>query len=189
MTPSALVNWRLVGASSGRRPSLASPWRQKARIRGMYREDARRVRPTSEVDARARLEWGHSPDRVIAHLVQRGESPPEAASLVTQLHADRADSLRRRYAAVAIVSAGLIALGLVAIGLDLYFADRPWSSKQNGGAPEFILRYSVGGIGTAAGIVAVIVGIAGVAYGGGSWLFLRRHRSRETTINHFDTIE
>jgi hypothetical protein len=147
---------------------------------------------TSEVEARARLEWGHSPDRVIAHLVQQGDPPPEVASLVSQLHADRADLMRRRYAGVAIASAGLIALGLVAIGLDPYSADRPSSSKQEGGAVEFILRYSlelIGPVASAAGIVAIIVGIAGVAYGGGSWLFLRRHRGRETTIKQFNTIE
>jgi hypothetical protein len=158
----------------------------------MYREDARRVRSNSEVDARARLEWGHSPDRVIAHLVQQGAPAPATASLVSQLHADRADSLRRRYAGVAIASAGLIALGLVAIGLEPYSADRPSSSKQDGGALEFILRYSVEWIGAAAcivGIIAIIVGIVGVAYGSVSWLFVRRRRRRETTINQFHTIE
>jgi hypothetical protein len=162
-----------------------------ARTRGMYREDARRGRPISEVEARARLEWGHSPDRVIAHLVQRGESPPEAASLVSRLHADREESLQRRYACVAIASTGLFALGLVAIGLEPFSADRPSSSK-NGGPLEFILHYSLAGIGIAAciaGIVAIIVAIGGVAYGGVSWLFLRRHRSRETIINRFSTIE
>jgi hypothetical protein len=158
----------------------------------MYRQDARRVRLASEVDARARLEWGHSPHRVIAHLVQQGDPAPATACLVSQLHADRADSLRRRYAGVAIASAGLIALGLVAIGLDPFSADRPSSSKQDGGALEFILRYSVEWLGAAAcvaGIVAIIVGICGVAFGGVSWLFVRRHRGRETTINQFDTIE
>jgi hypothetical protein len=153
----------------------------------MYREDARRVRPTSEVDARARLEWGHLPDRVIAHLVQQGDPAPATASLVSQLHADRADSLRRFYAGVAIASAGLIALGLVAIGLEPYSADRPSSSKQDGGALEFILHNSVEWIGAAAcvaGVIAIIVGIVGVGYGGVSWLFIRRQQARETTVNN-----
>jgi hypothetical protein len=91
---------------------IESSFREKAH-RGMYRQDARQDRLASVVDAQARLEWGHSPDRVVAHLVQRGDFPPEAASLVSQLHADRASAQRRRYARVAVAPAALIAAGLV----------------------------------------------------------------------------
>lgn len=87
------------------------------------RVDARSLglvdRGTAEIEARAKISWGDSPDEVTKYLMLQGFSVPEAQELVQALFKERLAALRVKGIRKIVVGTGLMCVPVIAY---LFFA-------------------------------------------------------------------
>ncbi len=94
-------------------PSLSAP-----AVPAGVKVDARALglvdRSTAEIEARAKISWGDSPDDVIKYLMLQGFSVPEASELVQGLFTERLAALRAKGVRKIVTGLGLICVPVIA---------------------------------------------------------------------------
>jgi hypothetical protein len=154
---------------------------EAGRGRNPYRDEAPRERST--VDARARLEWGHSPEAVVRDLVQSGFSAREAAEVVCDFQAEQVASQLRWHKAAVFGCAALAASGVGLTVLNILVAARIWDEAHDVGQLAFVLGYQLNRYTWGVGVFAIILGLIGIPSFAGGWFAVARARQKMRVSN------